>query len=138
MRHEDTDREITPDPVLGAALRWVDGDAPLQEVEWDSLRRNIRDRAAFNLAQRRTSRRARGRWIRPLVPLAAAASVAMAVWLGGGGGAGTNTTAELAGSGQARHASEEVLFTELSEQEFRMVVSGRSNPNELLMIAAEN
>ena len=135
MRNDEmNDLEIRPDPLLAAALRSAEGEPPLDAVDWDALRTTVRERAELPLARRRRPART-PRWLAPLVPLAAAASVAMALWVGG-------LTSDRAAPAAARAASggvttEEVLRADVSEQEFRLLVSGRSNPDVLLALAVE-
>jgi hypothetical protein len=67
------DDEITRDPMLGAALRGLRGDAP--DVDWDALRARVAAEAELPLARRRRGR-ALGRRLRTVLPLAAAAGIA--------------------------------------------------------------
>lgn len=129
------DQERMVDPAFRAALRHAAGEPPLEEVDWDALRSSIGARAALPLARRRAGAQRSGtRWARALIPLAAAASVALAVWLGGAGtgepDAGSHTAAA-----PAAQTPEEVLRLDVSEQEFRQLVSGRADPEALLMLA---
>lgn len=68
-----TDDEMTRDPVLGAALRGLEGDAPA--VDWDALRARARAQAELPLARRRRTRSLH-RGLRAVLPLAAAAGIA--------------------------------------------------------------
>lgn len=130
MRQERELKPTTaPDPELSAALRSLEGEPPLESVDWESLRRSIRMRAELPLARRRAGQVRRQRMWRPMIPLAAAASIALAVWLGGTGS--TERTTE------GRLSAEEAFHPDLSEQEFRLLVSGRANPEELLLIALD-
>jgi hypothetical protein len=70
MRMDD---EMERDPVLGAALRDLRGDAPA--VDWDALRARVAAEAELPLARRRRAR-ATGRRLRTVLPLAAAAGIA--------------------------------------------------------------
>lgn len=65
--------EMNRDPVLGAALRDLHGDAP--RVDWDALRARLAADAEVPLARRRRSR-SKTHGMRALVPLAAAAGIA--------------------------------------------------------------
>ena len=131
MRQERETPELTPDPELGAALRSLEGGPPLESVDWEHLRRSIGARAELPLAQRRTRQGKRGAplW-RPMIPLAAAASIALAVWM-----AGERSSPET--SPEERLSAEEVFHPDLSEQEFRLLVTGRSDPEVLLLIALD-
>lgn len=136
MSNEEMSRESAPDPELRAALRLVEGEPPLEDVDWDALRGSIRARAELPLARRRREAGgARGRpgaerVRRPLIPLAVAASVALAVWLVGG-------EAPPEGVPVEQVSAEEVFRPDLSEQEFRLLVTGRSDPEALLRLALD-
>ena len=131
MRQERESQHPSPDPELGAALRSLEGEPPLESVDWESLRRSIGRRAELPLAQRRRPQaRPRPRAWRPMIPLAVAASIALAVWMGGGPGASEAPTEE-------QIAAEEVFHPDLSEQEFRLLVSERADPEALLLIALD-
>ena len=70
--------EMNRDPVLGAALRELDGDAPA--VDWETLRARVAAGAELPLARRRRAR-AMARGLRAVWPLAAAAGIAaVALW----------------------------------------------------------
>lgn len=131
---------IQPDPTLGATLRWMDGEPPVHEVDWDRLRATVRARAELPLARRRSSlSRVRG-WARPLVPLAAAAGVALAMWTGdriGQKEAGA-PMAEGVIAAPPVITAEEAFQADLSDQEFQQVVSGRHNPDALLLLAIQD
>jgi len=128
------EHDVRPDPELAAALRAIEPEPPFDAVEWDALRSSIVARAELPLARRRSRSARLGRWSRQLVPLAAAASITLAVWF-------TSRPAEEAplAEGTAVVAPvvspEDVFEAELSEQEFRLLVSGRANADALLMVA---
>jgi hypothetical protein len=127
-----------PDPQIGAALRALHREPPLEEVDWEALRGSIRDRAALPMARRRKRAAAPPRWVRPLLPLAVAASVALALWIGtelGEGRLDTIAVERSAAPAAAEPSVEEVFGADLSEQEFRLLVSERANPDELLLVA---
>jgi hypothetical protein len=65
--------EMNRDPVLGAALRDLQGDTP--EMDWDALRARVSASAELPLARRRRSR-SLSRTLRAVLPLAAAAGIA--------------------------------------------------------------
>ena len=131
MNRDMESRPLAPDPELGAALRSLEGEPPLESVDWEKLRRSISTRAELPLAQRRRGPAKRGPlgW-RRMIPLAAAASIALAVWMGGSGDPSQTR-------GEERLSAEEVFHPDVSEQEFRLLVSGRSDPEELLLIALD-
>lgn len=66
--------EMDRDPALAAALRGLDGDAP--EVDWDALRARVSAQAELSLIRRRRALSLR-RGLRAVVPLAAAAGIAV-------------------------------------------------------------
>ena len=130
--------ELRPDPLIGAALRWAEGEVPVDEVDWDAMRSNIRHRAQLPLARRRALEAASPRWLKALLPVAAAAGLASIVWIGGFGGQESATPGAAPMSiGPASSASiQEALLSDISDQEFRVLVADRNDPDELLMIAA--
>jgi hypothetical protein len=138
MNQERNDQDLHADPRLTAALRGLGDEPPVEEVDWEALRGSIRSRAELPLARRR--RRARwvpASWSRSLVPLTAAASLAFGVWLGGGidlpGELPVAAVQSLPASEQI--LAEELLQAEMSEIEFQLFVSGRAEPEQLLLIA---
>jgi negative regulator of sigma E activity len=138
MTYEENN-EIERDPELAAALRLVEPEPPFAEVDWEALRLSVVARAELPLARRRTRSARLSRWTRPLVPLTAAASVALALWFTGQRGTQQTTTAAVAHSGPAAVAPsvtpEDVFQADVSEQEFQNMVSGRANPDALLLVA---
>jgi hypothetical protein len=108
-----------PDPRLQQALSSLD-EPPLDRVDWERLRATTIDRAALPLARRRREQRHRPRWLRPVLPAAMAAGLALAV--------GTS----LFRSGDADRTGtdvptgfhpvvEQVLGTEISEAELDLL-----------------
>lgn len=133
MSREIHSAEPGRDPELEAYLRWAEGEVPTSEVDWDALRRSTRERAELALARRRSSAR-RARWLRPLVPLAVAAGVgALALFEPQRASQSPSPSDPAAGT---MASLEEVLRQDVSEQEFRLIVSERANPDDLLQIAA--
>lgn len=138
MKHEMNEQELEPDPVMGEALRLAVGDVPLEEVDWSAMRTNIRGRAALPLARRRALEAASPRWVRPLLPIAAAASIALVLWTGAfnlPGGPAINVAPVTVSAGQ-QASIREVLLSDVSEQEFRVLMAERNDADELLLIAA--
>jgi hypothetical protein len=136
MSRELNREELERDPYLAACLRAAEGDAPMDEVDWAALRGSIEARAELPLARLRKRHRP-ARWRRPVVSLAAAAALA-AVALVGGLDRGpapapvqTGTVAVTPGV-----SIEEAMRSDLSDQEFGLVASGRTNADALLQIAA--
>jgi hypothetical protein len=74
--------EYTNDPARDARLREALGSLdplPAAEVDWNRLRTSVAARAELPLARRRRGQRERLRWMRPVVPAAAAAGLALVV-----------------------------------------------------------
>lgn len=142
MRHEMNEhQELQPDPLVADALRWAEGEVPMDEVDWAAMRSNIRNRAALPLARRRALEAASPRWARPLVPIAAAASIAVLLWTGAlqfGGAAAVDVPAvTVTAAYPAQPASiREALLSDVSDQEFRLLMAERNDSDELLLIAA--
>lgn len=137
MINEETN-DIERDPELEAALRLIESEPPFDEVDWSALRSSITARAELPLARRRTRSARLARWTRPLVPLAAAASIALALWITGPFGELANPIASGAPDVVVPAVSPEDVFqADLSEQEFRNIVSGRANADALLLLAVE-
>lgn len=126
------------DPQLADALRTY-GEPPAAEVNWQALRSSINERAELPLARRRHERKQKSqvRWLRPLVPLAAAAGVALALGLNV---IGSGPDAEPQDGTQAtgiRPLVEEVLGAQISESEFDLLFGG-SSTDALLLAAASS
>ena len=131
--------ELFRDPEIAAALRMIESEPPASQVDWEALRSSIVARAELPLAQRRTRSARLHRWARPLVPLAAAASIALAAWVNGAIGPArlSNPIADSNAETVAPAVTPEDVFqADVSEQEFRLLVSGRANTDALLLMAA--
>lgn len=130
--------EMFRDPEIAAALRMIESEPPLAEVDWSALRSSIVARAELPLAQRRSRSARLHRWARPLVPLAAAASIALAVWVNGTiGPSFSRPIAEGNAEIVAPNVTPEDVFqADVTEQEFLLLVSGRANTDDLLRLAA--
>jgi hypothetical protein len=133
--NRDVRQERISDPVLAAAFAELRSDLPDAD-QLETLRRSINRRAELLLARKRT------RWYgvvpRPLIPIAMAASIAFALWVGPG------LVSELGIPGEpaafvAQTEEEAILLealgSDLTEQEFRLLVTGRANPEALLAFA---
>jgi hypothetical protein len=124
------------DPLLAAAMRELREETP-PSVEWDRLRTSINASATLPLRRRRWRRNALSP--RGLIPLAAAAGLAFALWASPSlvdralhpGGFGEMIALEF--------DDEEILVRaldhDLSDDEFHLLVTGRSNPEVLLSFA---
>lgn len=138
MKHEMNEQELEHDPLLAAALRWAEGEVPMDDVDWDSLRSNIRERAELPLARRRALETVSLRWLRPVVPLAVAAGLAAVMWSGlfRGSGPVDPGVATMQVPEGAAATIQEVLLSDVSDQEFRLLMAEHYDPDDLLMIAA--
>lgn len=138
MKHEMNERELERDPVLAAALRWAEGEVPMDDVDWTALRSNIRERAELPLARRRALQTVSRRWLRPVVPLAVAAGLAGVMWLGVyNADAPTDPSlAPMQVSEAAATTFQEVLLSDVSDQEFRLLMAEHYDSDDLLLIAA--
>lgn len=137
MMSSDHDRSTRHPATDRRPRRARCGEPPMDEVDWESLRRSIAARAEIPLARRRAARPAAGGGrARPrrLVSLAVAAVLAAAVWLGELPGISRGTTGAVSTSAQI----DEVLRLDLTEQEFRLLVTGRAEPEALLAIAVDD
>lgn len=106
------------------------------EVDWERMRSSISRRAAPIMA-RRMARRVVA-VPRAVVPIAMAAGIAFALWFGPQLLLQTPSASEEIGTFADREdeaALLKALDADLSEQEFRMVVTGRANPEALLAVA---
>ena len=132
------DQELQPDPLIGAAIRWAEGEVPMDDVDWAAMRTNIRSRAALPLARRRAIEAASPRWMKPLIPLAVAAGIATVLWVGGpiGEGPATTQVAPVTVGASPQPSIQEALLSDVSDQEFRLLMADRNDADELLMIAA--
>jgi hypothetical protein len=132
--------DFQAEEALRRALLEIHPAPALSQAQADDLREKIVRRAELPLARRRRlaseKSRAGREWSRRLVPIAAAASLAFGIWFGeisappaGGGIAIQDIRAFLSDS------DEEILQADVTEQEFRLLVSGRADPDGLLLIA---
>lgn len=139
MRQEEKDPQIYPDPLVGEGLRLLQGEPPLDQVDWVGLRSAIGERAALPLARRRSRQERRHPWRVSLIPLAVAASIGLAVWVGTEvrDPSGATVAEGVAGEPRQTVTAEEVFGADVSEQEFRLLVSGRADPDGLLALAVE-
>lgn len=138
MNHDDLRHDPAPDPQLQAALRSLEGEPPVEQVDWEALRRRITERAELPLARRRRTNRQAHRWLRPFLPAAAAAGLVLAVFFSM---RGPGETPALPAGDEPRPESvvtvEEALRADLSDQEFVLLVSGLEDSDELLRLAVE-
>jgi hypothetical protein len=120
---------IERDPELGAALRDATGDEA-QNVDWSRLRHAINAGATAELARRRQRRRAR----RFVMPATIAAGLALFVIVA------RAPEQRLTPSFQTRAADqisiEELLDADVSERQFRALLAGAGEVDDLLAIAA--
>ena len=120
---------IERDPELGAALRNATGDEA-QNVDWSRLRNAINAGATAELARRRQRRRARTF----VMPATIAAGLALFVVVA------RAPEQPLTPSFQTRAADqisiEELLDANVSDRQFRALLAGAGEVDDLLAIAA--
>ena len=132
MIREDTEDRM--DPRLAAALAELRREQ-VPERDWEQMRAAIQMRARPIL-----ERKAKTRVLmipRPLLHLAAAAGIAFVLWMGprvlmdSTGAPSGDVALEI----EEEAALLEALVADVSDQEFRLLVTGRSNPDALLSVA---
>jgi hypothetical protein len=133
--NRDVRQEKITDPMLAAAIADLRSEAS-EEVDLEHLRRSINRRAELLLARKRA--RWRGILPKPLIPIAAAAGIAFTLWAGPGLVDAWMTPPQpvsLAVEMDEEAVLLEALGSDLTEQEFRLLVTGRANPEALLAFA---
>jgi hypothetical protein len=129
MTHEP----MTPDRSLGDALRDV-SDERAADVGWEGLRRAINERAAPVL----TGRRRRRRRVAVVLPSALAASLALLLLLprvldqSGASGVPALPPGSIVPSAALDH----LFDTDVSDRQFRALLLGAPDTDDLLLIAA--
>jgi hypothetical protein len=123
---------MPPDTELGDALRALPRDAT-RAPQWEPLRRAIAERAAPELARRRWRRRTV-----LALPAALAASIALVLLLPPAlDVAGTgDRAAGLPGSAAQSAALDDLLDADVSDRQFRALLFGAKDADDLLLIAA--
>jgi hypothetical protein len=127
MTHEPMER----DAALAKALADVVEDPMTGPAGWSDLRRATNARAAAELAKRRFRRR-----MRVALPASAAAGIALFVIVA----RAPDRTGAPSPSGEVAAGGstiDELLDANVSDGEFRALVAGAADANELLLIAAE-
>jgi hypothetical protein len=132
MTHDPLERDAT----LEKAFRGVAGDSTDAGVDWIELRRAINQRAAAELKRRR----ARYRRLRVVIPATLAASFVLFLLTSRmpertGGDAGNERPASTASS---QSAIDELLDADISDGQFRALLFGATEADDLLLIAAED
>lgn len=121
------------DPELADLLGEIAGNAADERTDWTALQQAIAAGAASELARRR----GRSRWRRMVIPASLAAGIALFVALARApGGNGSDPSAQSAASGQV--TIDELLDADLSDGQFRALVSGAGDATDLLAIAAQD
>jgi hypothetical protein len=136
MMNDFNEGPVIPDPRLAAALRWAEGEAPVNEVDWEALHGAIHARAELSVARRRRTRQ-RARWTRSLVPLAVAAGIGGAALVGGTLRDRTQSAPLRTATADPAVSAEEVLTSNLTDEEFRLLVTSRSDPDGMLRMAID-
>lgn len=134
MSDHDLDREFELSPEEERALGAVLGEPELSAAEWEVLRSNIVQAGELPLAERRRAAKSRrpasAAWLRPLLPLAAAAVLLLVLGR-------TFTTPNGASNGNTELSpAEQALLADVSDAEFARLVSGAADAEALLLIAA--
>lgn len=127
-----TQEPMERDAALAEHLSAVVAD-PMSDADcWSDLRRATTARAASELAKRRMRRR-----MRLVLPASAAAGIALFVLVSR---APDDAGQQTAASGTATSAVtiDELLDANVSDRQFRALVAGAADANELLLIAAED
>ena len=126
-----TDEMLTRDPALGDALAEAAADPADEQVDWSALRQAINARASLEL----TRRRSRGRRMRIAIPVGIAAGLALTVLV--------TRSPEPADVGTLTHGTavaetsiDDLLDANVSDGQFRALLSGAGEANDLLSIAA--
>jgi len=136
MSDFELDREPELAPEEEQALAAVLAAPALSGDDWESLRGRVTDACELPLARRRRAahpRRAQAlKWLRPALPLAAAALLLILLWspLDGPRSGDNGQSADLT-------AAERALLADVSDAEFAQLVSGAADAEALLLIAVE-
>lgn len=134
--------DLTPtpqrDPQLAALLRAAEPEPPLEAVDWAAMRARLSQRAELPLAARRAEARTRTAVRRPrwLVPLAAAASVAVAVLAGRAAMAPAPADPGAVAVDSSRaHPAVDVLVDGAVAEQVDDLISGQADADALLLAA---
>ena len=131
------ERDDPRDSVLRDLLADLEHDLP--EPDWVNLRTSIVHQARPVLA--RKARLAQYPWLAKATPLATAAGIALLLWfvpqVGPGGEFGT---AAYGGGDDLVDETQviEALADDITDAEFRLLVSGRGNPEAMLAVAVSD
>jgi hypothetical protein len=130
MTHELMHRDAELGKALGDAVA-----SPNEEiVDWMELRRSINQRAAPELGRRRL----RDRRVRFVIPAAVAASFALFLLVSRVDRTGGEPVGPSETSADARATIDELLDANLSDGQFRALLFGATEADDLLLIAAED
>lgn len=125
-----TDEPLEPDSALRDALIDAAGDPRDAQPNWTELRHAINTRAAAELGRRRVQRR-RTRFV---IPASLAAGVALFMLVSR---LPDRTVApSVRDTGVAQVSIDDLLDANVTDGQFRALVSGASDANDLLSIAA--
>lgn len=115
------------DPELGPLLAKVSGEAPVEDVDWEQLRRRIDGSTAILILSARKARRR----MRAFIGTAMAASVALLFMVTRSGDVGSRE-----GALGANPTIEEILASDVSDDELRALLAGGGDVEALLLLAA--
>jgi len=125
-----TDESLEHDPALRDALTDIAGDSRHAQPDWTQLRGAINARATSELGRRRLQRR-RTRFV---IPASLAAGIALFMVVSR---LPDRTVApSVHDTGAAQVSIDDLLDANVSDGQFRALVSGASDANDLLSIAA--
>lgn len=127
-----TDEPIDRDAALEAMIREVASDPMAQSVDWAELRRGIEARAASELGRRRRRRR-----LRVVIPASLAACLALLLVSQAVEQTSVDATRDRAAVSVEPVTIDELLDADVSEGQFRALLAGAADADDLLMIAAE-
>ena len=126
-----TNDPLARDPALGAALAEAAADPMHEAVDWTGLQRAITERASLELTRRRSRRRR----MRIAIPAGLAAAIALFALV-------TRTPDRAAivnptpGTPRSEASIDELLDANVSDGQFRALLSGADDADDLLSIAA--
>jgi hypothetical protein len=126
-----TDEFMQRDPALGDALRSASPDPMNHPINWTAMRRAIDDRASTELSRRRVQRRR----MRFALPASLAAGIAL-FFLAEQLPPRTPATPTAGSTVPSQVSIDELFDANVSEGQFRALLSGAADANDLLSIAA--
>ncbi|NJD09043.1 MAG: hypothetical protein FIB01_00910 [Gemmatimonadetes bacterium] len=137
MSDYELDRETELTAEEEQALHAVLAAPELNDEDWEALHARVTAACQLPLARRRPAMRSRRAgtfwWLRPVLPLAAAALLLIIFRLPFGGGERSGE----AGQAAASSAAERALLADVSDAEFAQLVAAGEDAESLLLMAVE-